>query len=505
MSAQNTPTRRMFEFGPRETDGIVLGLSMGSIVVLGAAAFLMVRMLAYGVAGILIGLVVLLVTVAAVWFPIADRTAAQWAPIAITFFIRTALGWTKYRGGPAVELTPAAPREEGVEPMYLPGELAGTEVLTVPTAVGAIGVVKDTKRRTYVAIIRTRGVAFKLLTLAEQDGRLAMWADTLNAIAYAGDGIVRLQLLDITVPDSGDSLTREWATKGLRGNESTAGAYELLLDEARPVTQTHENYLVVMLDPRKARRQVRNLGGGDDGACAYLLQRCAQIEDQLSAAGISVEGALPPRAIGQVIRTAYEPGARWKLDARGPVTDDSGGAAPSEAGPMAAEAHWGHYRTDDTFHAVYWISEWPRKGVPGTFLEDLILRTNCERTLSITLQPLSPRHAADEVARAETGKAANLDVKKRSGFRMSARDVREADAIAAQDQALAEGHTLYRFLGLLRISAPSEELLDQACGEVETRAHALVLRRLYGEQDVAFPATLPLARGLRHGLVADVG
>jgi len=496
--------RRQFTFGPRETDGIFLGLGMGSLVTLFLAAFFLVRMLSLGVGGVLVGILVVLAAVAAVWVPVADRTIGQWTPIVILYLVRRTLGWTSYRGGPAAELARPIPREDGVEPMELPGELAGTAVLTVPTAVGHIGVVKDVKRRTYVAVIRTRGTAFKLLTLEEQDHRLAMWGDTLDTLGYSGGGIVRLQMLDTTVPDSGDTLAREWATKGLQGTAATAANYEELLDSARPLTQVHENYLAVMLDPRKARRQIRNLGGGDQGACQYLLQRCAQIEDALTGAGVAVEGALPPRAIAQVIRCAYEPGMRWKLDARGPVTDTSGGASPSEAGPMAADDRWSHYRTDDTHHAVYWISEWPRKPVNATFLEGLILQTACERTVSITLQPLNPRKAADEVARSETSKGANEDVRRRAGFRTSARDRREAESIAQQDQELADGHSLYRFLGLIRISAPTPELLDQACGEIETKASSLVLRRLYGEQGSAFPATLPLARGLRWGLISDM-
>ena len=496
--------RRQFVFGPRETDGIFLGLGMSAIIALGAAAFLLIRLLSYGVGGALLGVLVVLAVLASVFVPVADRTVSQWVPVIVVFAVRRLLGWTTYRGGPAAELAAPTPRQEGVEPMELPGELAGTVVLTVPTAVGNIGVVKDSKRRTYVAIIRTRGTAFKLLTLEDQDHRLAMWGDTLDTLSSSGGGIVRLQILDTTVPDSGNTLAREWAAKGLQGNAETAGNYEQLLDEARPVTQVHENYLSVMLDPRRARRQIRNLGGGDEGACAYLLQRCAQIEDALTSAGVRVEGALPPRAIAQVIRCAYEPGARWKIDARGPITHDSGGASPSEAGPMAAEDRWSSYQTDDTHHAVYWISEWPRKPVNGTFLESLILQTNCERTVSITLQPLSSRKAADEVARSETSKGANEDVRRKAGFRTSARDRREAEAVAAQDQELADGHALYRFVGLIRISAPTPELLDQACGEIETKASSLVLRRLYGEQATSFTATLPLARGLRWGVIADL-
>lgn len=498
--------RRRYVFGPRETDGIVLGLSMGEILTLFGAAFLMIRLLG-SIGGMVLGLVILLATLAALFVPVADRSIAQWVPIVVAFGVRRALGLTSYRGGPAAALAPAAGRTEGVEPMELPGELAGTQVLTVPTAVGDIGVVKDTRRNSYVAIIRTRGTALRLLTTEEQDGRLALWGEALDSVAYAGGGIIRLQVLDLTVPDSGDALARHWAAQGLNGTAATAANYEELLADIQPQTVAHENYLAVMLDPRKARRQIRNLGGGDKGACAYLLQRCAQIEDSLGNAGVTVEGALPPRAIAQVIRLAYEPGMRWKLDARGPVGPENpqGGASPAEAGPMAAETTFSHYQTDDTYSTVYWISEWPRKEVTADFLEGLILRTKCERTVSILMEPLNPRKAADEISRSSTAKAANESTRQKLGFRQSARDRRESSSIEEADEHLASGHALYNFIGLIRISAPTPELLDQACGEIETSATALQLRRLYGEQDYAFPATLPLCRGLRWGLLSDVG
>lgn len=56
------------------------------------------------------------------------------------------------------------------------------------------------------------------------------------------------------------------------------------------------------------------------------------------------------------------------------------------------------------------------------------------------------------------------------------------------------GHGDYRFTGYLTVTAPTLVELGNACGEVEQAAHQslLELRRLYGEQDAAFAAALPL-------------
>lgn len=369
----------------------------------------------------------------------------------------------------------------------LPGELSDLAIFSVDTAAGPVGVVKDRRRGLYTIVLATEGSAFQLLTPDEQDARLASWGETLAGLANSTAGIVRIHLTDTTVPDCGDALARRWRAEGGHGTDGTAASYGELLETARPVTQKHESHIALVLDPRKVRRQIRTLAGWrgngragnsrDAGAGAYLLQRAIAFADELNLAGVTVTGALPPRGLAKLLRTSYEPGARWALEARGPA-NDAGGAAPDEAGPAAADASaWSYYRTDDTFHAVYWVAEWPRHDVPGVFLQDLILRTACERTLSICLEPRDPRRAADEVARKQTAKGADENIRSRMGFGSTARNRREAAELTAQDEELANGEALYRFLGLVRISAPDLESLDRACGDIEIAAKNLKLRR----------------------------
>jgi len=506
---------RSFRFGPRETNGVVLGLGMGSLVAVFGAVFVLTRLLAHGGVGVAFGLGLVAGTVAVVWVPVADRPIAGWLPIAAVHLTRRVLGWASFRGGPAA-VTGRAGRTvaDGAEALGLPGELSELAIVSVDTPAGPVGVIKDRRRGLYTLVLATEGSAFQLLTPDEQDARLASWGETLAGLANSTAGIIRVHLTDTTVPDCGDSLARRWLAEGGHGTDGTATSYGELLETARPVTQKHESHVALVLDPRKVRRQIRTLSGWrgngqpgqpagrDAGAGAYLLQRAVAFADELTLAGVTVTGALPPRGVAKLLRTSYEPGARWAMEARGPAepANPGGGAATDEAGPAAADASaWAYYRTDDTFHAVYWIAEWPRHDVPGVFLQDLILRTACERTLSVCLEPRDPRRAADEVARKQTAKGADENLRTRMGFGSTARNRREAAELSAQDEELANGEALYRFLGLIRISAPDLESLDRACGDIEIAAKNLKLRRLYGEQDAAFNATLPLGRGLRWG------
>ncbi|MGW0443778.1 SCO6880 family protein [Streptosporangium sandarakinum] len=511
--------RYTYTFGPRESTGVVLGLGMGSILSVFASLFILIHLATAGTWGLVIGVVIVAATVVAVWVPIAERPIAHWLPIVAAFAVRRALGYSQFRGGPAAEHASTV-REQGrttgkgsrrarppaAEPLELPGELAGLAIITahVHTRHGPrkVGVIKDRRRGLYTLILATRGTAFHLLTPAEQDQRLLRWGETLAALAVPGSGIVRVQLLDAAVPDSGDALARYWLNGGGHGGTATRDSYRELLEAARPITQRHETYIGLTIHPARIRRQIRTLGGGDAGACAHLIGQAQAIQRDLFGAGVDVDGALAPRQIAALLRTAYDPSARWAIEANGPDAQRGGGIAVSEAGPMGCDGnHAAYYKTDGSYHAVYWISEWPRRPVTGAFLEQLLLHTRCERTVSVLLEPRDVRKAEDELARAETTKDSDAGIRQRWGFRSSARERHERATRRRQDDALAAGHAPYRFLGLVRISAPTLKDLDRACGDIEINARGLKLRRLYMEQDVAFAATLPLGRGLRYGLM----
>ena len=63
---------------------------------------------------------------------------------------------------------------------------------------------------------------------------------------------------------------------------------------------------------------------------------------------------------------------------------------------------------------------------------------------------------------------------------------------------MQEGYADFRFSGYVTVSAAAEDELDAACAEVHHAAQqsGLELRRMAGEQDVAFTYGLPLGRGL---------
>ena len=165
---------------------------------------------------------------------------------------------------------------------------------------------------------------------------------------------------------------------------------------------------------------------------------------------------------------------------------------------MSVETHWDMMRTDATWHATYWISEWPRVEVTPAFLGPLLF-SPIRRTVSITMEPVSPTRAARQVAQARTADIADGELRRRGGFLVTARHVREKESAEERDAELADGHAQFRFSGYVTVTASSRQELLRACGGVEQAAgqSRIELRRLFGEQDAAFTCSLPLGRGLR--------
>jgi len=493
--ASQRPTR--YRFGPRETRGLLLGLRAGQLTLLIGGLAALVAGLSLGQVGAVLGLLLLAAAAAAAFVPIGGRTVEQWAPVAAGFGWQHATGQQQFRAGPATGTLPARQGAGSPAVLDLPGALAGFVLLPVPVDGGAtVGVIKDPARGLFTAVIAVRGSTFALLETAEQDRRIDAWGALLAGMAREGSPVVRIQWVERTLPDSGDALLRYWARAGRQDRSAAARSYLELIEGAGPLTQSHETYLAVAIDARRTRRPAGR-SGGDAGACAVLLRELAALEQQLSQASIEVVGWLPPRALAGVLRGAFEPGAAARLDRRAEVGAGAG-VTPAAAGPMAANNGWASYRTDDGWHATYWICEWPRMGVTADFLAPLLLHTACRRAVSLVAEPINPRRAARGVASARTAELANQALRERVGQLTTARHQREAEAVEQREAELVAGHAEFAFTGYLTVTALDPGGLEEACGQVEHAAHQslLEIRRMYGQQDQAFAFTLPLARGL---------
>lgn len=498
---------RRYRFGPLERRGLVGGLRTGQVVVIAVTLAAVILLLQLSSSGAMVFAVLLLgVAAAGVCFaPIVGRSAEEWTPIVLAWtarHVRAGHRWRSPAPTAGRHVIDYSTHEPEASPALLPPEVADLRLLAAPLRGEDVGVMKDRRANTYTAVLAVRVRSFGLLDRVEQERRLSGWGAVLSGLAREHSPVRRLQWLERTVPSDGDQVARylqEERDTTVPLATSSVVSYIELVESAGAVTQDHELFVALQIDAKKAWRQVKRLGKGDEGAAALLMREIETLAERLVAADVQVDGALRPRMLARTIRDAYDPYGRAYRNRLAAVDPDRAGVDPVQAWPVAADAGWSEYRTDSAVHATYWIAQWPRIDVGATFLAPLLMQTNVLRSVATTMEAIAPSVAIRKVEAARTTDIADDQTRARTGFVTTARKRLQQDATFRREQELADGHAEFRFAGYVTVSAPDSEALERSCAEVEHAAQQarLELIRLYGQQSEAFTFTLPLARGLR--------
>jgi hypothetical protein len=119
-----------------------------------------------------------------------------------------------------------------------------------------------------------------------------------------------------------------------------------------------------------------------------------------------------------------------------------------------------------------------------------------DRTLSIHIELSPPSRALRRAERSVMAHDDDHEHRQRWGFRSGARVAREDEAAQEREEELVAGYADARFAVLIGVSARSVEELEHSARSLCHRATLarLELRRLYGQQDLALGAILPLGR-----------
>ncbi|GAB3113321.1 type VII secretion protein EccE [Streptomyces calidiresistens] len=474
------------KFPTRSRRGVLLGLSAPQLVVVALTGLLLFMVLVgSGVPGALALLPLWAVAAAVTFLRYRGRSPADWAPITIRYALRRLRGQLLWLTRPATR-----PRREGL--LHLPGTAASLRVVTSPDR--QLGAVHDPHRDTLTAVVRISSRAFALLDASTQDANVAGWGRTLAALARTGH-VARVQVLERTVPDSGDALTRYWEEHGRPDARLAGPVYADLLRAAGPAAAPHEAYVAIALDMKAARRLINQAGGGLAGAFTVLAQLVHTFDQSARTSGLTPAGRLSATEIAAVVRTAYDPASSAALERWSPTGRPQ--ADPAAAGPVVLVENADRIRTDTAHHATFWVENWPRVEAGPGFLHQVLFTAGVRRTLSLTYGPKSLEAALKDVRRRKATVVADASERQRKGQVDSEEDnVEYADARDRERQLIA-GHADVGLLGLVTVSADTEEELRSACAAVETAAvGALIdLRPLTWQQAEAFTAAaLPLAR-----------
>ena len=494
-----------YRFPARPAVGLLFGLSLSRMIMLGGAGLTLIVVTARpSPAAIVAGGFAIVALVAAAAVKVAGRALVDWLPVAVGFVWRQASRNNEFYASCDFA---DPPLPDGV--LDLPGELFGLELhaytATQPRAsvanptVADYGIVVDTYRDRLAVIAEVSGHDLLFLDGDEQQGRFAGWGSLLDHIGQSMPELVRLQLVHLCAAATSGPATGWHSEHGGHGNDATATSYRRLLESAATAGQQHRLLLAVALDRRGARRQIRQAGGGRDGAATVLLDRAAQLEQALAGAGIEVHGWLPARQVAAVLRAGFDPAAAGELDARGDDVNAGAGCDPVAAGPAAMVESWTALRLESGWAATCQVTGPPSRPVTGEFLQHLLIGVPATRRMSLLYIPMPPQTAERRAQTQQVTAESEQALRVRWGFSASARHRRSHGDAAQREADLVEGRAVFRLVWTITITAPAMSELDVAVGQIEAAARrcGLELRRLVGTQRQAASFTLPLCRGAR--------
>ncbi|MGH4028712.1 SCO6880 family protein [Actinomycetota bacterium Odt1-20B] len=474
------------KFPHRSRRGVLLGLSAPQLIAVTVTGLLLLAvLLTSGVTGALKLIPLWAVILAAVFVRHHGRSLADWSPIATRYALRRLRGQLIWLTHPSTR-----PQHEGL--LHLPGTAASLRVVTSPD--GRLGAVHDPHNGTLTAVVKVSSRAFALLDPATQTGNVTGWGRTLAALART-EHIARIQVLERTVPDSGDALNRYWHEHGNAETHLAGPIYADLLAAAGPAAAPHEAYVALALDLKAARRLINQAGGGLTGAFTVLAQLTSTFDQAARNSGLAPSPWLAARQIAAVIRTAYDPKSSAALDQWSASGRPQ--AEASSAGPVVLVEKADRIQTDSAHHATFWIENWPRIETSPGFLHQLLFTSGVRRTLSLTYAPKGLDAALKDVQRRKATVIADAAERQRKGQVDSEEDSVEYADIKQRERQLIAGHADVALTGLLTVSADTDEQLNAACAAIETAAVAALvdLRLLTWQQAEAFTsAALPLAR-----------
>lgn len=464
--------------------GVLLGLTGPQLVTASIAVVIIVLSLYLaGGEGLIWTSPLWAATIALTWLPVAGRRAVEWVPLTGHWVARVAAKQTVYRK----KIT--KPRPAGT--LALPGDAAGLRMHLDPDTDAVM--VHDPHNATLTVLLEVSHPAFVLLDPGEQERRVHAWGRVLATVCRSAN-IARLQVLERTLPDAGTGLSQWWAQHGHDDGSWVAGIYRDLVDRAGPAGERHITTLSLALDMRAASRPIRSAGGGVKGAAHVLRQEMTTLVSALRTADLRPGPWCGPGELAVMLRSAYDPQIAGTLERAGTLGRDL-----ATAGPVAADEHWGSLRTDSAHHALLWISDWPRSQVYPGFLAPILLSSGIRRSLTLLCDPVRTDQAARSIRKLRTEYISDAAQRAKIGQIDDAQQTAEYRDVLRQEADMVAGHGVFRYTGLISVSADTETELEAAIAAIQQAAiqASLETRLLVGQQASAFvAAALPLCRGI---------
>jgi hypothetical protein len=416
----------------------------------------------------------------------------------------------------------ARPGVKSPEAPAMPTELGDVRFLGVSYRGGEVGLATYRRPRDTLAwTLAVEGPHFRLASEVDQARAVAGWGEVLAGSARERSALRRLQVIERAVADP-DTPPAPWLDRtSLTTNADALAVYRANLAQIRAATTRHEVFVTGVVEPaargsEAIEEAVTELGdvvdrmeGAGFRAAPLGVHELATLVRATVDPAIGVEHRSP--ALDQHACERLPDGRRIWTDDRGclwvdPNGDHAPGRAPAaevgpsfdRAGPMARDSGWAWVRTDSAYHALFEVTELPRVPVGPEWAWPLVVGDGlgAGRTLAIHLELSPPTRALRRAERSVMGHEDDDESRQRWGFRSGVRSRREAEAARAREEELVAGYADARFAAVVGVSAPTLDQLERSTRTLCQQAvqARLELRRLYGQQDLALGAILPLGR-----------
>lgn len=473
------PERDRVDFGTPRAGGGLGGLHWRQLALLAAAAAWAILWTrgAPGAVGAVVGLTGAAALVAAAFVRPHGRLPLDWGVVVAAYAMRALRGRRRFRRHPG---------DGGGLPMHMDG----VAVLAVPTDQGPLGLLRD--GRLLIAVLDVAAEPLALLPDAEQAALRAAWGGILAGLARPGSPVARVQWIARSRDLGPRAATRYLSDAAADPGRPTMRAYLELLAVVADETCEYDLAIAIGVEAGRPRAGAARRDGAQE-----VLDAAWEVAEHLRAAGLGTASVMDPGALATALRIGSDPaGADGLADRDLPAA--AAPPDPRDPGPMAAEESWGWCRADGSWHATFWISQWPRGETDADVLVPLIVAGRPGRTTAVVMEPRDPVRALRDAEAARLRHDADDDLRARTGFVASVRRRRQQAAIGTHERELADGHAAYRFAGYVTVSAPTHGDLVRECTALEVAAHqaGCELRRLWGEQAAGLGCTLPLCRGL---------
>lgn len=340
----------------------------------------------------------------------------------------------------------------------------------------------------YTVVFGTEPDGAALVDQEQVDNWVSEWGMFL---ANMGDepGIEAVSVTIETSPDTGTRLRREVTSR--MDPDAPVFAKQLLNDivETYPPGSSTVRAYVAITFSSAARAGGKKRSSEEMGY--ELASRIPGLTQALAATGAGATHPLSAQQLCEVIRTAYDPAAAQLIDEA-----NAAGEPPelywTEVGPVAAQANWDSYRHDAALSVTWMMTGAPRGNVHSGILGRLLAphRDIDRKRITLLFRPMDAGRAAGIVEADVRSASFNIS----STDKPSARDQTRMMAALATAAEEARGGGLVNFGMLVTATVTDASRLEDARAAIDNLAPTarLRLRPVYGSQDSAFAAALPL-------------